>query len=96
MQLSPNALQNKCYYKFVDIHKKVTVLESLSNKVTGLIACNFIKKEALKNVCCCEYDKILFLEHLLWLLLRLIEVFLRISKGGFPWIDLYNFSNLNI
>ena len=38
MQLFANVLQNKYYYKFPDIHKKKSVLESQFNKVTGLMA----------------------------------------------------------
>ena len=38
-------LQNRCYYKFPDIYKKISVLESPFSKVTGLMACNFIKKK---------------------------------------------------
>ena len=38
-----NCSQNRCYYKFLDIHKKISVLESFLNKVTGLMASNFIK-----------------------------------------------------
>ena len=34
----------KLYYKLRNIHKKISVLESLFNKVTGLQACNFTKK----------------------------------------------------
>ena len=33
------------------------VLESLFNKVTGLMACNFIKKETPTQVFSCEYHK---------------------------------------
>ena len=47
--------------KFVLLHrkllKKISVLESLFNKVTGLMACNFIKKETLTQVFFCEYHK---------------------------------------
>ena len=35
-------IQNKCYWKFLNIHRKTSVLESLSNKVAGLLVCNFI------------------------------------------------------
>ena len=37
-----DVLQNRCYYKFCNIHKKTYVLESLFNKVAGPTACNFI------------------------------------------------------
>ena len=31
-----NVLQNRCYWKFCNIHRKTSVLESLFNKVVGL------------------------------------------------------------
>ena len=57
MQPFPNVLQRRCYYRFLDIHKKMSVLESLFNKVTGLIACSFIKKETPTQVVSSEYHK---------------------------------------
>ena len=57
MQPSANVLQSRCYYKFPDINKKIFVLESLFNKVTGLMARNFIKKEKPTQVFSCEYHK---------------------------------------
>ena len=45
MQLLINVLQNRYYYKFPKIHKKISVLEPLFVEVTGLMDCNFIKKE---------------------------------------------------
>ena len=57
MQPFANVLQNRSSYKFLDIHKKISVLESLFNKVTGLMACNFIKKETPTQVFSCEYHK---------------------------------------
>ena len=47
-----NVLQNRCSYKFRD--KKIFVLEPLFNKVTGLKACNFIKKEIPTQVAASE------------------------------------------
>ena len=47
MELFADVLQNRCYNKFPDFHKKISVLEFLFNKVTGLMAYNFIKKETL-------------------------------------------------
>ena len=44
MQPFANVLQNSSSYKFPDIRKIISVLESLFNKVTRLMACNFIKK----------------------------------------------------
>ena len=35
-QLFANVLQNRCCYKFADIHKKIPVLQSLFNEVTDL------------------------------------------------------------
>ena len=57
MQPFANVLQNRCYWKFPDIHKKKSVLESLFNEVTGLMASNFIKKETPTHVFSCEYHK---------------------------------------
>ena len=39
-----DVLQNRCSYKFHNIHSKTPVLESLLKKVVGLKACNFIKE----------------------------------------------------
>ena len=50
MQPFANFFQNRCSYKFPEIHKKISVLESLFNKATGLMAFNFIKKEAPSQV----------------------------------------------
>ena len=60
-------LQNRRSSKFRNTHKKKPVLETLSNKVTGLTTCNFIKKSTNTHVSC-EYCKILknifFTKHL--------------------------------
>ena len=48
--------QNRCSYKFPNIHKKISVLEFLFNKVTGLMASN-IKKEIPMQLFSCEYHK---------------------------------------
>ena len=57
MQLFANVLQNRCSDKFPDIHKKMSVLESLFNKVTDLMALKFIKKEIPTQVFSCENHK---------------------------------------
>ena len=57
MQPFANVLQNRSSYKFPDIRKKMSVLKSLFNKVTGLMACNFIKKETPRQVFSCEHHK---------------------------------------
>ena len=36
---------NRCYYKFPDIRKKISVLEAPLQGITGLMARNVIKKE---------------------------------------------------
>ena len=55
------------YYKFLDIHKKISVLESLFSKVTGVMACKFLKKDTPTQVFSCEYHKMskksFFTEH---------------------------------
>ena len=57
MQPFANVLQNWRYYKFPGIHKKISLLESVFNKGTGPMACNFIKKETPTQVFSCEYHK---------------------------------------
>ena len=57
MQPFPNVLQNRFSYEFFRICKKISVLESLFNKVTGLITCNFIKKQTPTQMFSCEYHK---------------------------------------
>ena len=47
------------FKKFINIHNKTPILESLFNKVTDLQACNFIKNN----------NSTFFTKHLLWLLL---------------------------
>ena len=42
-QLFVDVLQNRCFYKFCNIHRKTPVLDSLFHKVLSLQACNFIK-----------------------------------------------------
>ena len=49
MQPFANVLQNKCSNKFFDIHKKISVLQSLFNKVTGLMACIFITTQVFSR-----------------------------------------------
>ena len=69
-----------------DIHKKISVLKSLFNTVRGLKACNFNKKDTSTQLFSCEYHKIftnyIFMEHLRWLLLNMVEEFLRISNSS--------------
>ena len=42
-----DVFENRCSYKFSNIHKKTPVLESLFNKVVDLQPCHFIKKRLL-------------------------------------------------
>ena len=76
------------------------MLESLFNpcfnKVTGLMACNFIKKETPSQVFSCECLK-MFEENILWSTSSgcFWEWFWRISKGRLTWNDLYDLTNLN-
>ena len=58
MQPFADVLQNLCFYKFPEIYKKISVLESLCNKATCLMFFNFIKKEAPSQVFSCEYHKV--------------------------------------
>ena len=81
MQPFLSVLQNGPSYKLPDVYKEISVLESLFNKITGLMACNFVKKESPTHVFSCEYHKIaFFMEHLRRLLLKMVEEFLRISN----------------
>ena len=59
MQKQPfaNVLQNRCSYKFPDIHKKISVLESLFNKVAGFRPATLLKKETPAQVFSYEYHK---------------------------------------
>ena len=76
--------------QFCNIHRKIIVLESLFNKVSGLKAFNFIKK-ILQHRCfpvnITKFLKALFSkDHLWWLLLHLLEYytqcFLNIMSNG--------------
>ena len=49
--------QNRCSYKFPDIHQKIPVLMSLFDTVRGLKAHNFNKKDTSIQVFSCEYHK---------------------------------------
>ena len=55
MQPFANVIQNRSSYKFRNIRKKISVLESLFNQVTRLMACNFVKQETPAQVFSCEY-----------------------------------------
>ena len=85
--------QNRCSYKFPDIHKKISVLKSLFNTVRDLKACNFDKKQTPTQVFSCEYHKIFknscFIEHPRWLLLNMVEEFLRISNSSQIFVQKY-------
>ena len=75
-------------------------VESPFNKVTRLMSCNFIKKSPQHrffpvNITKC-LRKAYFMVHLWWLLLNVVEEFLRISKGGLTRNDLYDLTNLNV
>ena len=78
------------------------MLESLFkpcfNKVTGLMACKFIKKRPQHrcfpvNVLKC-LKKTLYGTPLVAISENGFEEFLRISKGGLTWNDLYDLTNL--
>ena len=76
----PNVLQNRCSYKFPNIHEKIYVLKSLFNTVRGLKAYNFNKKETSTQAFSYEYHKIFknsfFMKLLWWLLLEMVKEFL--------------------
>ena len=59
------------------------MLESLLNKIAGLKVCNFIKKETPPQLFFCEYCEIFknsFFHGTPWLLLKMVEEFLRNSE----------------
>ena len=62
------------------------------------MACNFIKKETPTPVFSCEYhkmfEKCFFMEHLQWLLLRMVEEFLKAVLHRTN--ELYDLTNLNM
>ena len=58
-QLYTDVLQNRCYGKFCNIHRKTSVLESLFNKASGRqLYLNLIPKETSTQVFSCENYKI--------------------------------------
>ena len=67
--------------KFHEIHKKISVLESHFNKITGLMACNLMKKRPHHGCLPVNITKYLgvgfFMEHFRWLLLKLVEIFVQ-------------------
>ena len=65
------------------------------------MACNFIKKETLTQVFSCEYIKMFEIKTFcgtppVAASENGFEEFLRISKGGLTWNDLYDLTNLNV
>ena len=82
---SSSKSSSRCSYKFPDIHQKIPVLKSLFNTVSDLKARNSNKKET-QHQCFCEYHKIFknscFIEHPRWLLLNMVQEFLRISNSS--------------
>ena len=57
-QLFTNVLQNRCFYKSPNVHRKISVLKSLCNTGRGLKVHNINKKETPRQVFSCEYHKI--------------------------------------
>ena len=53
-----DVLEKRFSEKFRKIHEKTPVLESLFNKVSGLKACKFIKKETMAQMFFCEIYEI--------------------------------------
>ena len=68
-----DVLQNRCSWKFCNIHREACVLESLINKTATMKACNFIKKRLQHRCFTVNIAKFLrisfFIEHLWWLVL---------------------------
>ena len=68
MQLFADVLQSKCSYKFRSIHRKAPVLESLFNKVAGVIPTTLLKKRLQHRCFPVNIAKFLrtsfFIEHL--------------------------------
>ena len=80
----PIVLQNRCAYKFSNIHQKISVLKSLFNIVRDLKTRNSNKKDTPTQVFSCEYHKIFkdscFIKLSWGLLLSMVEELLRISR----------------
>ena len=83
MQPFRDVRQNRCSYKTFR-NSQENVLESIYNKITGLMTCNLIKKETQLQVFSCGYHKIFensflyrFMENLWWLLLKMVEIFVQ-------------------
>ena len=73
-QLYADVLQNRCYKKFCNIHRKTSVLEPLFNMLWGLkLYLSLVHKETSTQVIPVKIAKFLrtacFMEHLWWLLL---------------------------
>ena len=45
-----DVLQNRCYLKLCNIHRKTFLLQSLFDKVAGLMVCNFISTSFRKRL----------------------------------------------
>ena len=78
-----DVLQNRCSWKFRNVHRKAPVLESLFNKHAGLKTCNFFKKR-LKHVFSCKicdiFKNTFFTEHIWW---QLLEISHELSPSPF-------------
>ena len=63
--------RNRCSYKFRNIHRKTSMLESPSDKVVGLNTCNFTEKRLQHRCFLMDIAKFLratfFIEYLRWL-----------------------------
>ena len=95
-QLFTDVFQDRCSWKFCNIHRKTPVLESLFNKVTGPKSCIFTEKEPPSQVFSCEYCKVFknrcFIEYLFilffwkfmwWQILDIWRLYLTVVKLGY-------------
>ena len=91
-----NVLQNWCYYKFPNICKKILFLIKLPDWWPATLLKNRPQHRCFPvNITKC-LRKAFFMEHLGWLLLKMVEGFLRILRGGLTHNDLHDFTNLNV
>ena len=100
MQPFANVLQIRCSRESQEISVLEPLFNPCFNKVTGLMTCNFIKKETPTQVFSCEYLK-MFEKNFLWNTSGgcFWEWFWRISKNsksGLTRNNLYDLTNLNV
>ena len=106
---SGNRVICKCYYKFIKIGVIINLLIFTSKylclslfliKLQDWRPVILLKKRPLHrcfpvNITKC-LKKAFFVQYLWWMLLKMVEEFLRISKASLTWNDLHDLTNLNV